>query len=331
MRKRSLPACLVLLVLSGCGSDEPERRILTDQWDTVGIIAPESADDTTLLLFVSQLTEWNGGYSVRDRGTKSIRYVSKDGELIWAFGQVGSGPGEVRSLEWAWPGPNGYLWSADWSGAKILGLDEQGQVVRERSLLHLPVIPSRFGFLGDRLIATTNLPDPFLMVLDTATLDPVKEIPFPLPDSLSVSWNFAANIATDENVLVVALVHGPGFLVLRSDQIQYHPYIDHIPWALKSGPRIRAMGADSARYGASSVEVEDGLIHMLFGGRPFRKAHPDEPTNLIDVYDIDGSYLHSYRLPGDFDKMTRSEGDYVLSNESELGFPQIFRLRPKGN
>jgi hypothetical protein len=93
---------------------------------------------------------------------------------------------------------------------------------------------------------------------------------------------------------------------------------------------VAMIGASSERYGASSVEVEDGLIHMPFGGRPFKKAHPAEPTNLIDVYTIDGSYLHSYRLPGDFDKMTRSDGDYVLSNESDLGFPLIFRLRPKG-
>lgn len=330
METRLFAAWLAVLALIGCDSGEPGRRILTDRWDTVAIIAPESVDDTTLL-YVSQLMEWNGDYAVRDHKNLNLRYVSRNGELIWAFGRVGGGPGEIQTLQGIWTGPNGLLWALDYNGAKILGFDEHGQVVRERSLLHLPVIPSALGFLGRHLIATTHIPDPFLMVLDTGTLALEKAMSFPAQDSLSTAWNFHAKIATGEDILVVAMGYGPGFVVLRGDEIRFHPYIEHIPWALKSGPRVRARGADSARYGATSAAVDNGLIYMLSGGRPIRQAHPAEPTTLIDVYETDGSYLHSFRLPSHFSKMTRSDDDFVLFNESEEGFPQIFRLHPKGH
>ncbi|MGH7480598.1 MAG: hypothetical protein ACRELV_00455, partial [Longimicrobiales bacterium] len=104
------------------------------------------------------------------------------------------------------------------------------------------------------------------------------------------------------------------------------------PWALKSGPRLMRAGADSARYGAVSLSVVGDEIFMLFGGRPFRQEHPDEPTRMIDVYGMDGEYRRSYRLPFDTGHMVTDNGElfYVLTYD-ELGYPFILGLRPRGS
>ena len=121
---------------------------------------------------------------------------------------------------------------------------------------------------------------------------------------------------------------GPGFILYDGDQARFHPYVQAIPWAEKAGPRLTARRADSARFGAVSVSVDSTEIHMLFGGRPIRAAHPAEPTKLVDVYGLDGSYLRSYELPTHFRHMAKSGESYVLYNESELGLPQIRRFSP---
>ena len=329
MRPCFLTTLLTALHLVACGPETPERRILTDQWDTVDLIRPESVDDTTLL-FISQVVPWKGTYAVQDGQNRNIRRVSTRGDLLWTFERPGEGPGEAQSLVSIQVGPNGRLWAYDYRGVKMLELDGEGTVVRDRSLRGLPGIPTRFGFLGDKLVVTTQIPDPYMMVLDTGSLELVRAVPWPWPEPATVHNNFHTVLAGGSDALVLALMYGPGFMVLRGDEIERHRYIDPIPWQRKFRMEDHATGADSTRFGAVSIAVDNGRIYMLFGGRPYRAAHPFEPTTLIDVYGLDGSYIESYRLPSHFEKMTRINGDFLLAEEAEDGMPQILRLSPKG-
>jgi hypothetical protein len=211
----------------------------------------------------------------------------------------------------------------------MLELDEGGTVVRDRSLRDLPGVPTRFGFLGDKLVVTTQVPDPYMMVLDTGSLALVRAVPWPWPEPLTAEYNFHTELAGGADALVLAFKYGSGFMVLRGNDIELHHYIEYIPWHRKMGMEQHAAGADSTRFGAVSVAVENERIYMLFGGRPFRAAHPFEPTTLIDVYGLDGSYIESYRLPSHFNQMSRVDGDFLLTKESEDGFPQILRISPK--
>ncbi len=328
MSLRLLAVLLTLPAAVACQTDAPQRRIVTDQWDTVGVIEPTSVDDTTLLV-VHQLLPWNGNYAVRDGDNRNIRLISTRGDLLWTFEKKGPGPGEALSLVAMQVGPTGRLWAYDYRGVKMLELDEWGGVVRDRSLRDLPGLPTRFGFLGDRLVVTTQAPDPYLMVLDAESFTLLREMPWPWPEPVTAAHNLDAVLAGDGDVLVLALGYGPGFMVLRGDSMELRPYVEYIPWALKSGPAVRQAGADSARFGAVSVAVDSGRIYMLFGGRPRRQAHPFEPTILIDVYGLDGSYIESYRLPSHFHRMSRVDGDFLLTKESEIGLPQILRLSPR--
>jgi hypothetical protein len=66
---------------------------------------------------------------------------------------------------------------------------------------------------------------------------------------------------------------------------------------------------------------------MLFGGRPKRAAHDEEPTSLIDVYTPEGRYIESYRLPfGAVGFTTDGSRFFVVRQEP---FPALVGLRPR--
>ncbi|MEJ2679133.1 MAG: hypothetical protein P8174_08675 [Gemmatimonadota bacterium] len=330
MTTSRIAALLTALAATACASKAPERRIVAERWDTLGLITPRSVQDTTLLE-VHDVVPWNGNYAVVDGNDRSIRYVTKRGKLIWTFRRIGSGPGELRSIYRTGVGPDGRLWVYDGRNAKLLELDDGGAVVRDRSLHHLPVTPANFAFLGDRLVVQTLSPDPFLLVLDTTTLAVVRAVPWPWSQPVTPDVDFNTSMAAGGGAVVAALHRGPGFLVLKADGgMELHRYVVDIPWQYKYSPQRRAARRDSTWLAAVAVTVDSGHIYMLFGGRPRMASHPwVEPTRLIDVYDVGGAYLRSYRLPSHFKKMTRDDdGAFVLWNESEEGLPQIWRFRP---
>lgn len=312
---------------AACGQTaEQERVISADRWDTLNVVTPRSVNDTTLI-DVALIVEWAGGYAISNR---TLRLVSPDGRLRWTFDERGPGPGEIQSIIAMHEAPKGHLWIYDYRNVKLLEIDAAGSVRREMLLRHLPATPVDFGFVRDRLVLTTQSPDPFIMVLDTASLELVEAIAWPWEARLSPSHNFEAALAWGRAGLVVALTYGRGFLVYDGRRIALHDYITPIPWARKASPQLTAARADSARFGAVSVRAVDDEIHMLFGGRPRRAAHPFEPTNLIDVYGFDGSYRRSYRLPSHFDRMAQDgQGDsFILARETDAGMPMILNLEP---
>ncbi|MEJ2186094.1 MAG: hypothetical protein P8Z36_09175 [Gemmatimonadota bacterium] len=328
MTTSRIAALLAALTAAACASKAPERRIVTERWDTLGLITPRSVQDTTLLE-VHDVVPWHGHYAVVDGNDRSIRYVTKRGRLIWTFRRIGGGPGELRSIYETRVGPDGRLWVYDGQNVKMLELDDDGAVVRDLSLTHLPVTPTTFGFLGDRLVMTTQVPDPFIMVLDTATVALVRTVRWPWPRQVTPDLDFSTSMASGDGVLVIALRRGPGFLVLDGDDIRRYRYVVDIPWQYKYSPQRHAERRDSTWLAAVAVAVDSGQITMLFGGRPRMMSHPwAEPTRMIDVYGLDGAYRRSYLLPSHFRKMTRDEGDFLLWNESEDGLPQIWRFRP---
>lgn len=317
------------LAAAACASKAPERRIVTERWDTLGLITQRSVQDTTLLE-VHDVVPWHGSYAVVDGNDRSIRYVTKAGRLIWTFRRIGAGPGELRSIYKTRVGPAGRLWVYDGQNVKMLELDDDGAVVRDRSLHHLPVTPVNFAFLGDRLVVQTLSPDPFLLVLDTATLAVERVVPWPWPQPVTPDVDFNTSMAAGGGAAVVALRRGPGFLVVKKDgAIEPHRYVVDIPWQYKYSPQRRAERRDSTWLAAVAVAVDSGQITMLFGGRPRMASHPwVEPTRFIDVYGLDGAYRRSYLLPSHFRHMTRDDGAFVLWDESEDGLPQIWRFRP---
>lgn len=320
----------LLLLQAGCSTaPEPGKRaVLTERWDTLAIIGGSSVEDTTFAdPFV--LRFWGDRIAVADWIGNHVRVFDAEGGLKWTAGSTGAGPGEFRQIADIAVAPNGNLWIVGHRNVRISEVDTLGQFVRHVPLQHLPRAPSHVVVLPDRVVFTLNSDIHSIVEVDTGSFAIRRAYGFPWPDSLSFDYNLRVHPAsTPRNpTWVAAFQHGPGFMIFRDGESSHHRYVDDIPFQYKINERLKASGADSLRYGALSADIVDGEIYMLFGGRPNRAIHPEEPTRLLDVYDLEGTYLRSYRTPFHSRVMT-TDGERFLFYQEDP-YPQVVIARPR--
>lgn len=334
---------LALPIIVGCTErrgdhhvlDEyPERRFAATAWDTLDWIGPANVNET-ILSNPNELVAWEDRIVVLERAASQVRVFDSDGDLLWSYGRAGGGPGEIRFLAGIAPTPWGTLLIVDSRNTKILELDGSGKLVKELSFDHFPVAPISLSPTSDReLVFATQSPRQGYIVATADSLTILDIRASPWADSADHRFNIRVATAADpmSGVMIQALLHGPAFSIFRPDSVdpEIFPYVEHVPWALKSGPRVRAAGADTARYGAVAAEVLDAEIYFLFGGRPKRFSHPEEPTTSIDVYGLDGEYRRSYLLPLDANDFALLDPERfaVLGMHDEM-FPRVYILRPR--
>ena len=69
-----------------------------------------------------------------------------------------------------------------------------------------------------------------------------------------------------------------------------------------------------------------------FGGRPNRFSRPGAlPTELIDVYGLDGRYRRSYQLPRDTPALVTDGHIYYVLTRTLDGLPTILALVPRAS
>lgn len=328
-----LPSCAAddqPAVEFGDRSASVERRFAGAGWDTLLQVGGRDPNDTTLLT-PGGVRLWGDRLALLDGQNQNLRVLSKAGELLWTVGTRGGGPSEFGQVSSMAMGPGGSTWLLDSKNVKIMEFDTTGVFVRAIPLQHMPVPLGQFIVTADRILFPTQSPEHGVIEADLDSARILRSWPLPWPEPLDWRLNltmvYAASASGD--VWVLAFAYGPGFMVFRGDSVAVHRYVEPVPYALKSGPHVRAMGADSARFAARGGSIVDDEIFFLFGGRPRRQVHPlGEPTVLIDVYGLDGGYRRSYRLPGDTKAMVTEDGQtfYVLT-ETEDGLPTLLGLR----
>jgi hypothetical protein len=262
-----------------------------------------------------------------DFSSQNLRGFSSSGDLLWAFGRPGRGPGELGSLSSAAAGPDNTLWILDVRNQKTITLDQRGSI-RSEFRHDLPSLPDQMSATRDQIIFITQRADPGLM-LSSPDLKTVTTYPSPWPD-VADSLNLTAHISSlRDGRWVIAYQYGPGFVVGSGNDWSRYTYIDSIPWARKVNPMLRTTGKYVAQYGAVSIDVVGDEVFMLFGGRPSRYDHGPLPTVLVDVYRLDGRYMRSYRIPFHADAMKTDGKIFYFLTETDEGMPTILALRPK--
>lgn len=335
-------APLLLFTLAACGGDDPidrlreehpNRRFVTAAWDTVFQLGSADPNDTTLLT-PGNILLWDDRIVLTDGRNRNVRVFSRSGELLWVLDKRGQGPGELAWVTALSVSSAGHLWVPDQSNGRILELTKTGELLRELRIQHLPASPQSIAVLQDRVVFPTQTAEYALIVADPDSLRVLSWRGFPWPEPLDSRLNLdvvhTARRPPSGEAWAMAFSYGPGFMVFHGDSVATYRYIDPIPFAIKSGPRERAMGADSARYAALSISQVGDELFMLFGSRPRRQQHPaGEPTLLIDVYGLDGQYRRSYKLPSNTIDMTTEDGEtfYVLTYIDET-YPVLLGLRP---
>jgi hypothetical protein len=301
------------------------RTVRATEWDTVLTVGVTNPDDTTLLS-PRRLRLGPDHIFVLDDINQNLRALDRtSGRLLWSYADRGQGPNQIGNVADVQVVADRMVWLFDTANRKFLVFADDGELLASHSLRGVETSPSRFVIVGDSVLLFSNYPETGLSVaiLDSMAIRISGRLPWPA--DLTIDQNIGVSIAVSrtpgEIAWVAAFDHGPGFLVGRRDRIEAYEYIDPSPFPLKSGPSVRAAGADSARFtGLASSLVHDSL-YLLFGGRPRRQAHPPEETRWIDCYDSrDGSYLYSYYLPSDTWSMDTLDGRtfYVLTENDGL-------------
>ncbi|MCA9738531.1 MAG: hypothetical protein R3E98_09025 [Gemmatimonadota bacterium] len=310
-------------------------REITSAWDTIWVVGSDNPADTTLL-DPERVLVWNELVLTLDITHQNVRALSRtDGALLWSLGRVGKGPGEFTNVVDVLVGPDSTPWVVDAENRRVSVLTADGRVEREISLQHLPPSAMYLTSTPDAVFASSHDTEYGMLELgvDSLEIRHVLRLPWQHDPASPFEYDVRMVHATGgaaRPLRVAALQLGPGFLVFTSREgFQKHLYIQPIPFAFRPGPKIRAAGADTARWGARDAAVVDDEIFFLFGGRPKRQSHPEgEETRLIDVYGRDGTYRRSYRLPGTAKAMSTIDGEtFYILGESDLGVPTLSALR----
>lgn len=339
---RCFAALLAFLALAGCTPEDstllnreyPNRTFQSLAWDTVVYIGSDDPDDTTFLR-PTKFILWEDDFVILDGANNDLRMVSSRGEVLWSYHRPGQGPGEIGLLADINLSPSGLLWVVDNRNWKLLEFSRDGLLLREVGLQHLPTAPVVLGIVGERVYFANNSLEHAIVEVDPETFAVLSTSPLPwpypvIPDAnISIETSAHSGSVSSNSAWAIVLVLGPGFMVMGQDTLTHHHYIDPIPWSLRGSQRLTAMRADSARFGARAVNQVEGELFMLFGGRPQRGAHDRVPKLLIDVYDLEGSYRRSYRLPSGADYFRTDDGrTFYLLSASEVGSPILLGIRP---
>ena len=321
---------IVPFLLAACGQPEAERLFPGSGWDTTLVIGSMSAEDSTLLS-PEIVVAWGELLAVDQGGTEQVSVFDRSsGRLRWVYGRRGQGPGEVAQVGNLFIDADNHLRVRDSRNKKVLKLSTEGAFLGEQSTQHIPMVSSDPALSGETLFWSQLWPGRPAYLTDVAELEVVDSlvIEWPIPDNLPRAVRISARNRGLPDGWVTALDHGPWFAVIRPADVRIHSYVQSIPFTYRNGPwkALDPMG-DTATYGAQDISVVDDEIFMLFGGRPLRFGNPEEPTNLIDVYGVDGGYRRSYQLPFDTDAMATVDGRtfYVLTLVERM-YPHLFGL-----
>ena len=320
----------VLLVV-GCSAD-PEDVVREPHWETFLTIGSTRLEDTTMLDPADILLLNDLLIVLDDREQRLTGFSLANGGLLgWRVGARGQGPGEMEQALMLLRGPRDEIWTPDARNRKMLRFNTVGAFLGETYYRHLPGGVSRPFVTGDRVLWPQLLPAAPLVVTSPDGLQILGQInvDWPIPHDLAATPDLRAVGFGSAEAWVLGLQLGPFFAVGQQDSVHIFPYASEIPYAFRQRD-LRSMPkrADSARWAARDAAIAGGEIFFLFGGRPRRHAHPEEPTRTIAVYGLDGAYLRSYRLPFHATSMVTADGrDFYFLTQTESGLPRVVGLR----
>ncbi len=341
-RSLKLSVTATALLVVACQGTPPDSAAVPDgagrvfrsaSWDTVLRVGMTNPDDTTLLS-PSRLRVGPEQIYIIDNIHQNIRALdAKTGRLDWSFANAGQGPRQLGNAMDVQVLPDGTIWLLDSGNGKFLIFDNDGRLLRTRSLPPELSRPGRFVISGDRLYLFSQYVAEAYAILRLSDFDVLSVGHLPWPDGMTQDLNLKISTAVARDsggsVWLAAYEYGPGFLISRESEVRPFEYFDPKTFPLKSGPSVRAAGADSAEYAARAASIVGDSVFILFGGRPRRQAHLAQDTRFIDCYSVvDGSYQFSLYLPGDTRSMDTVDAltFHVLTEVD--GLPLLLGLRP---
>lgn len=337
-RRGSLIWCLIGLMSYGCSSEKPlgsdrpvtmpEKRIMPVVWDTVFYV--ESTLEDTLLERPAAVTADAGGVTVLDFGASRVLRFDRSGTLIWSWGQVGSGPNELRAPRELHLGPGLSHWIYDPQNLRIVVLDTAGAVVQriplQSAMLGMTALPA-----GDKIVVLNIDPTTPFIWLDTAgTLFQRAEAPAPYLrrlDPLHVQMLGATDPTTGRWAAALS-VHDGFFIFEASGALVSRGWYVDPPTPPRIETRTRTTGpGQTSTVRRVSPESAAGAI-TLSPTRLYVVHTGDGRARRIDSYAIDnGTYVESFELPFSVSDIAYHDGCFFTLSSRPI--PRVIGLCPK--
>lgn len=308
--------------LQSAPTDEPrQRRTIARVWDTLSTVGG-SVNDTTVIngneVFIRGDT-----LIVSDVGGRRIVAYSTKGELLWAFGRGGAGPGEFRQISDVSIESTGRVLVLDAINRRVTSFNPWDGSFTETALRDFGRPTQLIGLRrGVYLVSTMSSPDtPFTLVDTTGNV----------LERASHAWPGLANVdpmaaqlwltRTYKDQWVAAFSLASGFVTYDSvlTPLVKGDYVDAVEF-----PRVRVTRdgdtevrefADYAGCTACSITTDSGILFVVAG------TDPDHRSRWIDAFALaDGSYQGSYLLPEPARALAvKADTFYVLRNEPAPG------------
>lgn len=309
---------VALVGVAGCGAGQEQadaRRFPSSGWDETLIVAPDPLSD--ILSAPTNLVAADGELIVLDGAPPHVRKFDREGRLLWASGARGEGPGEFDSPTALTALSGGRVGILDAGLGRATVLDSDGQpdgVIRLPREAHGLDMTSS----GDTLRVAASYP-PATAFVPLADPDALVTRPIAWADTFPGYARLHSVIGGSQAAWVTALKAGPGFFVHTPDSTLFVEYVEPHPVQLGN------VRSDEVLLSAHSVEVRGDSVYVLYGGRTvFPRG---EGPRVIDVYGLDGSYSHSYRLPREVRKMILDDDAFIVLVDAPA--PGVLRLVPR--
>jgi len=318
-------AALAALALA-CGGDRPghgtggappvrSRTTVQRSWEEVFQVGGGVQD--TLLQSPTGLAADGNGVYVADPSAGRVLRFDRAGQLVFAEGRPGGGPGEFRSLRDVEVDDRGLAWVLDRGNARITILGPDGRVEGRlplegpaRSADQLVPLPGGRG----AVVVAYDRENPFArLTMDGRIADRFGP---PWKDFSSLE-PLASQLVTAAGGgrWVAAFGMGDGFFVRDGGTWRggRHSYVESLPFPeVETRGRLSEDGTGRVEeriaeerpvFGALSASVTGDRLAVLFGGRSPGRGR------WLDVYSLpDGRYRGSYLLPTYFEQVAIGGG-----------------------
>lgn len=332
----AVASSVVLLGVVACGprsdsqarSDElaPVSRVYSPDtlWQRVVTIGG-SQDDTMLQLVANPVAD-DAGLYVTDVAAKRVLHFDHAGNLIWAYGREGAGPGELRSPRDIRLDANGRVWVLDARARRVVILSPEGTLYRSLQLHNvdpIEIVPLMQG--GAVVVAGGS--QPFVQIDSMGEVVRRFGLPWPKLAELNrlATQVLAAANPTDNHWYALFRV-GDGFVPFNGTAWAGYRgrFVERMPFPVPVVSKQETGGATITRTffteqptsAAIAATLSPTRLYVLFGGKT------DRAGQLVDSYARrDGSYVETFTLPISARGLAWYDGGmYILS---ENPYPEI--------
>lgn len=302
-------------------SDDVERVRSSVVFDTLWAWGGPS--DTLLAAPISPRSDGTGGLVFFDPLNQSAYRIGTSGDLLWAWGTKGEGPGELQNVQALDVAADGTVVLVDSGNRRVARLSANGRLLDETPVRDGLGIFSSVTALSAGRLAVHSF-QPLLMhwgdEVETAGLPGGLGEPHALQhQGQTTRWGVDG--------WVFGFGAGNGWMRFRGAEVEgVFPYAEHVDF-----PEVRDVRGGAARGGVSRMDrrpVRSGLslsvvgdtLFVLFGGESRLRGR------VLDKFDVrSGAYLETDLLPH-FANYAVVDKNRAFTIEAWDVFPRIVAL-----